>query len=63
MSRVLLGIICGIVFGAVSVAMMLPLKFEDRKTAMAGSFVNRFAIGVVWSSQSAAHRLAEWCAF
>ena len=47
MSRVLLGIICGIVFGAVSVAMMLPLKFEDRKTAMAGSFVNRFAIGFV----------------
>ena len=47
MSRVLLGIICGVVFGAVSVGMMLPLKFEDRKAALAGSFANRFAIGFV----------------
>jgi len=27
--------------------MMLPLKFEDRKAALAGSFTNRFAIGFV----------------
>lgn len=47
MSKVLLGIICGIVFGAVSVATMIPLKLEDRKTAMAGAFANRFAIGFV----------------
>ena len=47
MSRIILGIICGIVFGAISVATMVPLKLEDKKTAMAGAFANRFAIGVV----------------
>lgn len=47
MSRILLGIICGIVFGMVSVATMIPLTFEDKRAAMLGAFVNRFAIGVV----------------
>lgn len=47
MSKILLGILCGIVFGGVSVATMIPLPFEDKKAAMAGAFVNRFAIGVV----------------
>ena len=58
MSRVLLGIICGVLFGVVSVGMMLPLKFEDRKTAMAGSFANRFAIGFVIGAASLP--LAGW---
>ena len=47
MSKIVLGFICGIVFGAVSVATMLPLKFEDKKAALAGAFANRFAIGFV----------------
>ena len=47
MSKTLLGIICGIAFGAVSVATMIPLPLEDKKRAMAGAFANRFAIGVV----------------
>jgi len=47
MPKIMLGIICGIVFGAVSVATMIPLKFEDKKAAMAGAFVNRFGIGFV----------------
>ncbi len=47
MSKILLGIICGIVFGGISVATMIPLKLEDKKTAMAGAFVNRFSIGFV----------------
>jgi hypothetical protein len=45
MSKILLGIICGIVFGGISVATMIPLEMEDKRTAMAGAFVNRFAIG------------------
>ncbi|HEY5117862.1 MAG TPA: hypothetical protein VII90_00240 [Anaerolineales bacterium] len=45
MSKLLLGILCGIVFGGISVATMIPLKMEDKRTAMAGAFVNRFAIG------------------
>jgi len=47
MSKILLGIICGIVFGGISIATMIPLKLEDKKTAMAGAFVNRFSIGFV----------------
>jgi hypothetical protein len=47
MSRLILGILCGIVFGAISVAVMIPLKLEDKRTAMSGAFVNRFAIGFV----------------
>jgi len=47
MSRILLGIISGIVFGGVAVATMIPLKFEDKRAAMTGAFVNRFSIGFV----------------
>lgn len=47
MSKLVLGIICGIVFGAASVATMIPLNLPDKKTAMAGAFANRFAIGFV----------------
>ena len=47
MSKILLGIICGIVFGIISVATMIPLKFEDKRAAMSGAFVNRFAVGFV----------------
>jgi len=47
MSKILLGIICGLVFGGVSVAMMVPLPLEDKKRAMAGALVNRFSIGFV----------------
>ena len=47
MSKIVLGILCGIVFGAVSVATMIPLPMEDKKRAMAGAFANRFSIGLV----------------
>lgn len=49
MSKILFGILCGTVFGLVSAASMIPLKLEDKKTAMAGAFANRFAIGFVIS--------------
>ena len=47
MSRTTLGAICGVVFGLVAVATMIPLKFEDKTAAMTGAFINRFAIGFV----------------
>jgi len=47
MSKILLGVICGIVFGVISVLTMIPLKLEEKKTAMAGAFANRFAVGFV----------------
>ena len=47
MSRLLLGTICGLVYGALSAASMLPLTFQDKTAALAGAFLNRFAIGFV----------------
>lgn len=47
MPKILLGILCGIVFGIVAVATMIPLSFEDKRAAMAGAFANRFAVGFV----------------
>src|ERR1700751_2088523 len=45
MSRLLLGIICGLVYGLLSAASMLPLTFTDKRAALLGAFLNRFAIG------------------
>jgi hypothetical protein len=47
MSRLLLGAICGLVYGALSAASMIPLKFDDKTAALLGAFLNRFAIGFV----------------
>ena len=47
MSPVLFGLIAGVVFGAVDVALMLPLEFPDKKTALLGAFLSRFAIGLL----------------
>src|ERR1700730_9921029 len=47
MNRVLLGLICGVVFGGLDVALMLPLQFPDKRAALLGAFLDRFAIGFV----------------
>lgn len=47
MSRLYLGILCGVVFGAVSAASMAPLSFPDKRAALLGAFINRFSIGLV----------------
>jgi len=47
MSRILLGAICGLAFGALAVAIMLPMSFPDKRAAILGAFINRFAIGFV----------------
>src|SRR5438309_8844484 len=47
MSRVRLGFICGVIYGSLSVATMIPLQFNDKLAAMLGAFLNRFAIGLV----------------
>ena len=41
------GIISGLIFGAVSVALMLPLQFTNKTTALVAAFLSRFAIGLV----------------
>jgi hypothetical protein len=47
MSRITLGTICGLVYGALSAASMIPLEFPDKKAALTGAFLNRLGIGVV----------------
>jgi hypothetical protein len=47
MTSIAYGVIAGVAFGAVSVGMMLPLKFPDRRAALLGAFLNRFAIGLL----------------
>jgi hypothetical protein len=47
MSRLWLGTICGIVYGALSAASMIPLSFSDKRAALLGAFLNRFSIGFV----------------
>jgi hypothetical protein len=45
MSKFLLGVICGLVFGGIAAGIMIPMKFEDKRAAIIGAFINRFAIG------------------
>src|SRR5689334_21140148 len=47
MSRILLGSICGVVFGVAVVLMMLPMDFPDKSAALTGAFLNRFGVGFV----------------
>ena len=47
MSRLTLGAICGVVFGLVVVATMVPMEFADKRAALAGAFINRFGVGFV----------------
>jgi hypothetical protein len=47
MSRLILGAICGVVYGALSAASMIPLSFPDKRAALMGAFINRFSIGCV----------------
>jgi len=47
MSRLFLGTTCGLIYGALSAASMLPLTFNDKTAALTGALLNRFAIGFV----------------
>ncbi len=48
MNKILLGIVCGLVFGIIDVLVMIPLKYENsrkRNEAMFAAFIERFMIG------------------
>ena len=47
MSRLLIGAVCGVLFGAIVVLMMLPMEFPDKRAALIGAFLNRFGVGFV----------------
>lgn len=45
MNPVIFGLIAGLVFGLADVALMLPMEFADKRAALLGAFLSRFAIG------------------
>src|SRR5437016_10692133 len=45
MSSVAFGLLAGVIFGAIDVALMIPMTFPDKRTAMLAAFASRFAIG------------------
>ena len=47
MSRLAVGLICGLIFGTVDVALMLPMSFPNKRTALLAAFLSRFGIGLV----------------
>src|SRR5881409_4446116 len=47
MPRLSLGLLTGLIYGALSAASMIPLSFPDKRAALLGAFLNRFAIGFV----------------
>jgi hypothetical protein len=47
MSKIVLGLIAGLVFGTLDVGLMLPMSFPDKTAALLGAFTSRFAIGFV----------------
>ena len=47
MSTLIRGVVAGLTFGVIAVAMMLPLAFPDKRAALLAAFVDRFAIGLV----------------
>jgi hypothetical protein len=47
MPRLWLGCLAGVIYGALSAVSMLPLSFPDKRAALTGAFLNRFAIGVM----------------
>ena len=47
MPPLIVGLIAGLIFGAVDVALMLPMSFPDKRTALLAAFLSRFGIGLV----------------
>lgn len=47
MSRIALATLCGLCFGIVAVATMLPMSFPDKRAALSAAFVDRVGIGFV----------------
>jgi hypothetical protein len=44
-NRITLGVVSGIAFGLLDAVLMLPMSFPDKRVAITGAFLDRFAIG------------------
>src|SRR3954471_6986050 len=47
MSKLVLGVVSGIVFGVFVAIIMLPMTFTDKRSALTAAFFNRLAVGVL----------------
>ena len=47
MHNSILGVLAGLVFGALTVGLMARMPFPDKSAALSAAFVERFGIGVV----------------
>jgi hypothetical protein len=47
MSHPLMGVIAGLIFGALTAGLMARMTFADKTAALSAAFVERFAIGFV----------------
>ena len=45
MSRLMLGVVCGLLFGIIDIGIMLPMSFPDKRAAITAAFIARFGIG------------------
>ena len=45
MNPIALGLLGGVAFGVVDMLLMLPMQFQDKRTALIAAFLSRFAIG------------------
>jgi hypothetical protein len=46
MTPLIQGTVSGLIFGGLTVASMLPMKFPDKPAALTAAFLNRFSIGL-----------------
>ena len=60
MSILVWGIVLGTIYGAFSAASMIPLEFEDKRTALTGAFLNRLAIGVALGAMIGSPQLSQF---
>jgi hypothetical protein len=54
------GLIAGVAFGLITVAIMLPLKLENKRTVLLVSFISRFVIGYLIAIAVAALPWPGW---
>src|ERR1700730_19284818 len=47
MANLTSGLISGLIFGVVTVGLMLPMQFPDKTMALLAAFISRFGIGLV----------------
>ena len=45
MNHITLGLVLGVLAGAIVVALMMPMTFPDKRAALSAAFVSRFSIG------------------